>query len=384
MNYYRCCPLSQQSIDENPRLTSDKATFPRTIKMLQPNKFRFPTNLRHAISILAVLLLAACAAPAPAPKQDTGELVWPNPPQKAVIRHERMVSKIETLEIKKPSFVDLLAGSEPEEPVKTLRKPFGLATDSRGRLFVADTTLGALIMFDLENDKIERWGEFGMGTLSKPIGVAVDRQDRVYVSDIVEFRIVVFNSTGEYVNAFGGPTVFQNPVSVAINDDLGRIYVVDSKLHQLMIFDLQGNQLKVIGKRGGNPAQFNYPSYVAVGGDGRVYVSDSLNFRVQILDEDGNHLQTFGDIGRNAGDLNRPKGIAVDPDGHIYVVDGSFNNFQIFDDQGQLLLFVGNDGSRRGQFLLPTGIYIDDRGKIYVADQGNRRVQIFQYLGEPE
>jgi DNA-binding beta-propeller fold protein YncE len=353
--------------------------------MLDARKVPVNYQPRALGGLLTVLLLAACATPAPKPKApDFGPLVWPNPPEQAVIRWEGALFEIETLEIKRPSFMDLVAGAEPEEPPKTLSKPFGVAADSNGRVFVADTALGALVMFDRKNDKVEQWGMTGMGALSKPIGVAVDRLGRVYVSDIMDARVVVFDSTGRFINAFGGKDILQNPVSLAVNSDLGRIYVADSKLHQIKVFDLQGTELSAIGKRGGGPAQFNFPSYVAVASDGRVVVSDTMNFRIQILDADGNHIRTFGDIGQNVGDLNRAKGVAVDPDGHIYVVDASFNNFQIFDDEGRLLLYVGAGGIRPGEFVLPTGIYIDQGGKIYVADQGNHRVQIFQYLGEPD
>lgn len=338
-----------------------------------------------AVVISLALLLSSCATQAPVEEvEETPEMVWPNPPDQAVIRYVGFVRDLEEADIEeRPSFKDILAGKDPEKKAKTLNKPFGVHGDERGRLFVADTALGSLVVYDLNTNKVETWGETGMGKLSKPIGVTSDKNGRIYVCDIVDRRVVIYDGDGKYLDAFGGKDIFQNPVAIAINDDLNRIYVLDSQKHQLMAFDMQGDLLFTKGQKGFGPEFFMYPSGIAIGADGRLFISDSMNFRVKILDADGEYISSFGKIGQNLGDFNRPKGIALDSDGHIYVVDSSFQNFQIFNQEGQLLLFIGGAGREPGQFQLPTGIHIDRQNKIYVADQLNHRVQVFEYLGEP-
>ena len=333
----------------------------------------------------AAVFINSCATPVPVEQvEETPELVWPNPPDQAVIRYVGFVRDLKEADVKeRPSFKDILAGKDPEEKAKTLNKPFGVHGDDSGRLFVTDTALGSLVVYDLNTDKVETWGETGMGKLSKPIGVTSDQNGNIYVCDNVDRRVVVYDSNGKYLNAFGGQKVFENPVAIAINDELNRIYVLDSKKHQLMAFDMQGELLFTKGQKGFGPGLFMFPSGIAIGADGRLYISDSMNFRVQILDADGEFISTFGKIGQNLGDFNRPKGIALDRDGHIYVADASFQNFQIFNEEGQLLLFIGEAGRGPGQFQIPTGIHIDRQNKIYVADQLNHRVQVFEYLGEP-
>jgi DNA-binding beta-propeller fold protein YncE len=343
--------------------------------MLQSEKSAIRNLLPLAGALLAALLLAACAAPAPVEKPDTSELYWPGPPLPPAIRWVGSRSEIEELEIKRSAFADLIAGKEPEKPVRTFNKPFGVYADARGRLFVTDTALPALVVFDQENDTIEQWGQSGMGTLVKPMGITGDRQGRIYVVDSVSARVVVFDADGRFVNALGGRGVLENPVDVAINEDLGRIYVSDSKLHQIKVFDTAGGELFAFGEKGPGPEEFMFPGFLEVAPDGRLFVSDSLNFRIQVLDAEGKHLGFIGRLGRRSGELNRPKGVALDRDGHLYVIDASFNNFQVFEDDGRLLLAVGTGGNARGQFFLPMGIHIDDRDRIYVADQINRRVQ---------
>jgi len=348
------------------------------------NLLRSAATLTGVAALAGLLLLNGCATEAPVkPKEKTPDLVWPSPPEPAVIRYVGMVSKLDDPnEKEKASFKDILAGKESEEPAKALNKPWGVYSDSN-RLFVADTGLGALIVFDLNTLKTERWGTEGSGKLIKPISVTADAQGRIYVCDQLGKRIVVFDSAGKYVTSFGGKEVFLNPVTAAVNDRLGRIYVVDSQKHQVLVFDMKGKLQFTVGKKGGAPGDFLFPAGIAIDSEGRFYVSDTLNFRVQIFSADGKFIKTFGELGQNPGTFTRPKGIALDKDGHIYVVDAAFGNFQVFDTEGRLLLFVGSNGNRPGEFFLPTGIAIDRHDRIYVADPINHRVQIFQYLGEP-
>lgn len=332
------------------------------------------------------LIVSGCATQAPVKGvEETPEMVWPKPPEQAVIRYIGEVREIEKLDIEdRSSFRDILAGKETRETAQTLSKPYGVYGDDKGRLFVADTALGALLVFDTEADTVERWGEVGLGALKKPIAITSDKFGRVFVCDVGDTRVVIFDQNGKYLSAFGGPDVFENPVAIAVNDQLGHIYVVDSKGHQIIVFDLDGNKLTSFGEKGNLPGYFMYPTDIAIGSDNRLFISDSLNFRIQILEADGTYIKHFGKVGLNPGDLSRPKGIALDRDGHVYVVDASFFNFQVFDEDGNLLLIVGQGGSGPGQFVLPTDIHIDHRGRIYVADQINHRVQIFEYLGRPD
>jgi DNA-binding beta-propeller fold protein YncE len=141
--------------------------------------------------------------------------------------------------------------------------------------------------------------------------------------------------------------------------------------------------LRVLGKRGERPGEFNYPTAI-VGDALRLWVADSGNHRVQAVSPDGTSLMAFGRAGDAPGDLALPKSIGIDPDGHVYVVDGRFENIQVFNDAGQLLLYFGEEGSGPGQFWLPGGMFIEPGGRIWVCDSYNRRVQVFEYVREAE
>jgi DNA-binding beta-propeller fold protein YncE len=262
-----------------------------------------------------------------------------------------------------------------------LKQPAGLATDSQGRILVADSGQGGLLVINIPAKTFDLWGHDAQLRLAFPVGVAVDSQDNVYVSDVKLKMVLVFDKNGKLIYNLGSNKEFVNPAGLAVDKKRNLLFVADSKANKVKVFDLKGKLIKELDGSGQPGGKFFGPANVAVDKDGNFYVVDAYNFRVQIFDAEGKFVRAFGEIGDGFGNFARPKGIAVDSEGHIYVVDAAFENFQVFDQQGRLLLFVGTGGLQPGQFSLPHGIWIDKDDKIYVTDQGfNPRVQVFQYL----
>lgn len=333
--------------------------------------------------VLVGLILNGCATP-PAPKGE--ERVWPLPPETPRIRYLDTIGdeKISTLWGEAiMSWIDRLLGDS-QGGGRKLRKPYGVAIDSQGRVYVADAGMAAVWVIDEgAKDKkaaVRLVGRSGGVRLNQPTGVAVAEDGRIYVSDVVLDKVFGFDPEGNLKVVIGKEGDFYNPAGLAIDQKGKRLYVADAGHHCIQVFDLEGKRLFVIGYRGKDSGLFNYPTNLFVRG-GRLYVTDTMNFRVQILDLEGKFVHAFGEIGDGPGQFSRPKGIAVDGEGHIYVVDAAFDNFQIFDEKGRLMLSVGHAGYDRGEFTLPAGIFIDEEDRIYVVDSYNRRLQIFQYLG---
>lgn len=339
------------------------------------------------ILILALVLAPVLlASPALAGKKDKkkGEeekvdLVWPLPPEQPRVRFLKIFQNDQQFKKKKSKFRRILLGPE-QEDVLALEKPYGIAVDDQGRVYVTDTGQAAVLVFDEKEREVRILGEGGHVQLVTPIGIDVDKTGRVFVADAGLQQVVVFSPEGKVQLAFGRQEGIENPAGLVVDDARSRVLVADSRGHKIFAYSLEGAHLATWCERGSGPGQLNYPTNIAMGPDGRIYVVDTGNFRVQILSPEGEFLSFFGSAGDGYGDFHRPKGIGVDSEGHIYVVDAAFNNFQIFDDKGQLLLFVGAMGKGPGNFWLPAGIHIDGSDRIYVADQINSRIQIFQYL----
>jgi hypothetical protein len=170
----------------------------------------------------------------------------------------------------------------------------------------------------------------------------------------------------------------QQPTGIAYSAITQHIYVSETAVHRLSVFDIHGNFVNTIGMPGRGIGEFNFPTFITIDGFGNIYVVDSMNFRIQILNPQGTVVSCFGKAGDASGDFARPKGIACDSFGHIFVVDGLFHNIQIFDSDGNFLEHFGKQGHGPGEFWLPSGIEIDQNNTIYVADTYNGRIQIFQ------
>lgn len=334
------------------------------------------TKIKLFFGLIATLLMGVVAC-APAPERKKIDLVWPLPPDEPKIKFVDMISS--TLDLgKKTGLAETLFG---EERIEAFNKPYGVAVDKEGKIYVTD--IGRVWVLDLENRTYDFIGaEAGTGQLRVPIGAATASDGRVFVTDTAADRVYVYVK-GRYAAALGQTGEFESPSGVALDEVRGLVYVADAKKHIVNVYRLNDySKIRTIGKRGTETAEFNFPTNIAVDAEGNVYVVDTGNFRVQIFDHEGKYLKTIGKLGDTPGSLARPKGIAIDSEGHIYVIDAAFQNYQIFDKDGNLLLFVGGAGVEPGQFLLPAGIAIDKEDKIYVVNQIPANLQIFQYLGE--
>ncbi|MEO8681643.1 MAG: 6-bladed beta-propeller [Vicinamibacterales bacterium] len=320
------------------------------------------------------------------PEAETVQLTWPLPPDEPRIRYVATYRGLDDFKpAKKPSkFAALLLGAaDPSNLSNSLLKPYGIAVAPSGKLYVSDTAARRVFAFERDRKTVAFVGEGRTGRLTKPVGVAVDSRDVVYVADATLKRVFGYGVNGELSIAIGHEGELVAPSGLAIDRAADRLYVADAGKHEVLCYSAKdGALIRVIGKRGGEAGEFNFPTNLSVDAQGRLYVADTLNFRIQVFDRDGKFVRMFGELGDSPGQLNRPKGVAVDSEGHIYVADSSFNNFQVFDEEGRLLLFVGQGGSQAGEFSLPAGLYIDDQDRIYVADQGNSRIQVFQYVKE--
>lgn len=339
--------------------------------------------------LLAILLSAGTAGEALAKKDKKkkkaeaedpyAEYVWPPPPDEARIKLEEVYTGRADIEAKS-SFKKMLIGSGPQSPFDRLRKPHAAAIDSRGRILVTDWGNAALIRFDRTERRMDVFGTRGAVALKQPLGLDLGPDDTAYVADAALRRVVAYDPEGKLVAVLGRQGELTNPTDAALSPDGKRIYVADSKAHQIHVFALEsGDLVASFGKRGEGEGEFNFPTSLDIDGEGNLYVVDQINARVQVLSPDGEYLDEFGKLGVGFANFARPKDVAIDEVGFIYVVDNAFNNVQLFDADFTLLTFVGAGGRGPGRFYGASGIAV--RGDEFaVVDQLGRRVQVFRFL----
>jgi len=333
---------------------------------------------------------------------DTSKIVWPNPPAIARIKFidlftgEKIDPTLYEKKKQKQKWMDRLAGTQNVSEIKIDTLPFqlirtyGVASDSKGRIYAADQGVGAIFIFDPEHkDKVELIANGRQAHFASITGLAMDDNDNLFVSDSKLHRVDVFNASHELEGQFGND-VLVTPAGIAIDRDNRFLYVVDTGLDVVDVFDADSYKLlRKLGKESKkheatDPGLFALPTAVAVDRDGNVYVTDTFNNRVQIFDPDGQLITTFGKNGDGPGELERPKGIAVDQDGHIWVVDAAQNRVKVFNREGQLLIYFGAAGAYPGQFNGPWGISIDNSNRVFVSETYPGRVQMFRYVTDSE
>ncbi len=345
-------------------------------------------------ALLAAPLLMPPAAMAKSKKQkpiDISKLAWPPPPNVARIRYVASYYGDDVKGPHKRTLLERLAGVEDRTSRSSLLKPYGVAVDSKGRVFVTDTVGAVVYVFDVEAKTLEYRGDEAPAALRKPTGVTVDDQDRLFVSDSEAHNITVFSAVGDVISVFGTDEL-KRPAGMAVDSALKRLYVADVKSRKVAVYDLTTFKFqRWVGKSAEEkvePADQDKvlvsPSNLAVDPDGLLYIVDTYMNRVVVFDTDGEFVRQMGTIGTGPGKFMRPRAVAIDRDGHVYVTDAMAGLFQILTADGKPLMPVGGNGISPGRFQVPAGIAIDGKNRIIVADQMNRRIQVFRYVTEAE
>jgi sugar lactone lactonase YvrE len=338
------------------------------------------------------------AAATPPPKIDYSMIVWPNPPAIARIKYLAFYSAQPLKDVDKPKtakqgWMDRLAGTVPEQDntklLFQLAQPYGLATDSKGRVYVADSKVGAIFIFNTETRDVEMIKNRVDAHFVRIIGLAMDDSDRLFVVDPGLKHVLVFNAQHKAEEVITDGLV--EPSMAAIDTQNRLLYISDVTLDQVFVFDADTLKLKrKIGTTGHNheltaPGELAKPTGVAVDKEGNLYVADTLNDRIEVFDADGVFLRTWGKNGDGPGYFARPKGVAIDSDGHVWVADGMQDRIQVFTNEGQLLIAMGGHGLLPGQYQGLVNVASDNRrNRIYTSEIYPGRVQEFRYVTDAE
>jgi DNA-binding beta-propeller fold protein YncE len=333
---------------------------------------------------------------------DRSKLVWPNPPNIARVMwldyFAGMKIDYTPAPTTKPkqSWMDRVAGTKQVDNVDKLKtfpwqliRPYGIAIDSKGLVYVADQKVGAVFIFNIETRDVTLIKNGVDAHFALINGVATDDGDRLFVSDGKMHRVLVFNPKHQVEGQISEGMV--DPVGLAVDNENRFLYVVDEQQDIVQVYDADSlkllRHLGVPGKQHSStaPGEFGGASNAAVDKDNNVYVTDTMNNRVEIFDAEGNFISEFGKHGDGPGYFARPKGIAVDCDGHIWVADEYQDRVQVFNREGQLLTYIGDvHASGLGQFKALVGIAIDKQNRVFTTEQYPGRMQMFRYVTDAE
>ncbi|MBI4815236.1 MAG: PKD domain-containing protein [Deltaproteobacteria bacterium] len=248
-------------------------------------------------------------------------------------------------------------------------QPARLAADPAGFLYVSDPGSRQILVFNPRGDLLQRIPVQGV-----PVGVAVGA-GAIYVGETDLGRVAIYDRLGDLLGTIGDQLV--TPADLALDGMGRRLFVADSGTDSVEIFELSGQWVGAIDL----PGQFVGALAISPSGD-RVYVSDGAAGQVFVFDANSRAaLGAVSSFGDHEDQLMRPAGLAVAATGHLYVTDSFQSAVSVFGPAGAFVGLLGQNGDDVGQLRIPTDAEVTSDGRLLVANSDGNRIETYALQG---
>jgi uncharacterized protein (TIGR03437 family) len=310
-----------------------------------------------------------------------------------------------------------------------LNAPEAVAVDASGNVYIADTANNVVRQISAKgvintiagNGTAGFGGDGGAATsaqLSAPQGVAVDSSGNVFVADTANARVrkisggtittVAGSGTQGYSGDGAAATSAQlnTPVGLAV-DKAGNLYIADVDDSVVRKVSTSGAITTVAGNGSqgysgdtgpATGATLNGPEGVAVDASGNLYITDTLNGVIRKVTASGtistiagNGIDGYSGDGGPAisAEFGSPVGIVVDSAGNLYIADSGARVRKVF--TSGIIMTIAGSGVRGysgdgGPATVATmngaaGLAVDSTGDIFIADSVNNAVRELVFTG---
>ena len=235
-----------------------------------------------------------------------------------------------------------------------LNNPWGVAVDSSGNIYIADSDNNVVRKVDPDGNISTFAGNGTEGSggdggpaasaqLGHPTGLAIDSKGNLYIANVYNAMVRKVDPDGNISTVFKGGVsgTFAAGVAVDSNDNLyiawadgGYIVKIDTDGVQSVFAGIPGTKYYTGDGGPATEARLNEPHAVAVDSAGNVYIADTYNHRIRKVDLDGNISTVAGNgvktkdkasegIGGPAtsASISEVRGLAIDSKGNLYMAD---------------------------------------------------------------
>jgi sugar lactone lactonase YvrE len=316
-----------------------------------------------------------------------------------------------------------------------LNYPTGIAFDSSGNLYIADHVNHRIRKVDTSgnittiagNGTLGYLGDSAAATsaeLDSPCGVAVDSSGNVYIADTLNHvirkvaggTITTFAGDQSLGSGYTGDTAaatsaqLNTPVGIVV-DSAGNVWIADTGNSVIREVTTDGNINTIVGNSyadyGGDggtaiASSLNHPLGLALDAAGNMYIADQLNQRIRMVAATkgvitttsiittvaGNGILASKDTGNLAIDagLSDPSWVAVDSAGNLFIAD-LVNNIvrRVAAADGTIATVAGNgqfgvygDGgpALQAAITFPLSVAVNAAGKVYVSQGENNVIRV--------
>jgi DNA-binding beta-propeller fold protein YncE len=183
-------------------------------------------------------------------------------------------------------------GSSPSVPAdlvslnspKWFYGPTDVAWGPAGEIYVSDGHGNSqVVKLDKNGNWVKAWGKRGAGPgeFNEPHGIATDSRGRVYVADRANNRVQIFDPEGNFLKQW---TNVGAPVSICITPPPHQVVYtsagVPGRIYKL---DLDGNILGMLGRPGKQIGEFTIAFEVSCPTENELLITEPTNWRVQKL-----------------------------------------------------------------------------------------------------